>query len=119
MAPRHRHQGAAQRGVTDVPAPAGRAHDRITDGQTEAGPGAALGGAVEPVEQARPFGLTDAGAAVLHDEADPAALSPDPAPDLPVRARRPAGAVHPGGGASRPDTRPPRAGWTRPHRLPP
>jgi hypothetical protein len=57
-----------------------------------------LGGPVEPVEQLRPFGFTDAGPAVLHGQADPAALGADLDPDRAVRARVPAGVVdqHPG-----------------------
>ena len=47
-----------------------------------------LGAAVEPVEQARPVGLIDAGPAILHGQADPAALGLDPDPDLPVPGRR-------------------------------
>jgi hypothetical protein len=41
---------------------------------------------VEPVEQLRPFGLGDAGAAVFDGEADTAAVGPDADPDHAVRA---------------------------------
>ena len=56
-------------------------------------PGPPLRGPVEPVEQARPFGFTNARTAVLHGQADPVALSADLDPDLPVRAGVPAGIV--------------------------
>src|SRR5580704_12810387 len=56
-------------------------------------PGPPLGGPVEPVEQARPVGCGDAGAAVLHGQADPVALGADLDPDLPVRAGVTAGVV--------------------------
>src|SRR5260370_16608903 len=36
MPPGHRHERATQGRVADVPASAGRAHDRVTDGQPEA-----------------------------------------------------------------------------------
>ena len=76
-----------------MPAAAGRAHDRIADGQPEAGARAVLGGPVESVEQARPVGFIDAGTAVLYRQADPVTLGADLDPDLPVRARVTAGVV--------------------------
>src|SRR2546430_9793600 len=77
MPPGHRHERAAERRVADVPAAAGRADDRVADGQPEPGSRVVLGGPVEPVEQERAFGLGDAGAAVLHGQADPPALGAD------------------------------------------
>ena len=88
------HERAAQGGVADLPAAAGRADDRVADGQAQARAGAVLGDAVETVEQAGAFGLGDAGAAVLHGEADPVALGPDADPDLPAGARVAARVVH-------------------------
>jgi hypothetical protein len=88
------HEGAAEGGVADLPAAAGGADDRIADGQAQAGAGAVLGDAVEAVEQPGAFGLGDAGAAVLHGQADPVALGLDADPHLPVGARVTAGVVH-------------------------
>src|SRR5262249_43521376 len=93
MPPGHGHERPAERGVADAPAAAGGAPDRIADGQPEPGARTVLGGPVEPVEQLRPLGFTDTGPAVLHGQADPAALGADPDPDGAVRARVPAGVV--------------------------
>ena len=77
-----------------MPAAAGGAHDRVADGQPEARARSLPGRAVKPVEQPRPFGLGDAGAAVFDGEADTAAVGPEADPDHAVRAGVAAGVVH-------------------------
>src|SRR5579872_3003579 len=75
--PEHREARPALGGGADLPAARGLTNDRVADGQPQAGGAAAPDGAVEPVEDAVPLLLGDAGAAVADREPDPVTLDID------------------------------------------